>query len=241
LAFKYKIQICSSWKKPSVTANFSLSSFTFELPRFRLYEAIIRLYVYKKMQTLNSLEKGPLLYKYGLKIFIQYKTIGQKYKNSTKIKWSVCKIDKIVRSGMSTVRCKWLLSCAMLFHSDEFYTFLFSLSLCIRFPGMLSVWIISFSFSQRVRKFFYVSVPKNVQTWSVSIVMLVINYNDMGDAVKKIVTYNFIVGLRIRFDYHVVSKCNFKSYHKGVVCNGLLNLRFQWQHNINTMLKLYIL
>jgi hypothetical protein len=53
-----------------------------------------------------------------------------------------CKVDKIVESGASTVRCKLLLNCAVVasvFHKDEFYTFLFSLSLCSRYPGMLSL------------------------------------------------------------------------------------------------------
>jgi hypothetical protein len=66
-----------------------------------------------------------------------------------------CKRDKTVRSGASSVRRKWLLwgaVTASVFHSDGFYTFFFPLSLCVRFPGIHSHCVFSFSLSQRTRR-----------------------------------------------------------------------------------------
>lgn len=54
------IQFCSFSTKQTVTPNLSFSSFITELPRFRLFKATIRLYVYKNKQTLLVLVHAEL-------------------------------------------------------------------------------------------------------------------------------------------------------------------------------------
>jgi hypothetical protein len=68
----------------SQRSNQPQPAFILELPTFRLYEAIIRLYVYKNKQTAHSWRGGPsplqIRTKIQLKMFIQYKRIVQNIK-----------------------------------------------------------------------------------------------------------------------------------------------------------------
>jgi hypothetical protein len=53
------MQIQSFSKKESVTANFTFSSFILELPMFRLYGAILSVYIHMNYKTLRSWKEMP--------------------------------------------------------------------------------------------------------------------------------------------------------------------------------------